>query len=274
MTNSIFRERLKRVLMYAFLVIMSLLSVFPLYWCFVSAFNTSQEVLGGKLVPGGHLAENIQHLMEQQQVFTALKNSFINTILVVILSLTCCSLAGYGFEIYHAKWKDRVLGILMLSMMVPFVALMEPMFQMFSAMGLLNKYIGFVLPSISTPFLIMLFRSNARAFPKEIIEAARVDGLNELQIFFRMFVPTMRPTYAAAATITFMNSWNSYLWPRVIMKTNESITMPMLVNNLTTGYIIDYGVVMAGVTICTLPTVIIFFFLQKSFTEAIAGSVK
>ena len=274
MTSSATGEKIKRVLMYAFLVIMSFISVFPLYWCFVSAFNTSQEVLGGKLVPGGHLAENIQHLMEQQQVFTALKNSFVNTLLVVVLSLTCCSLAGYGFEIYHDKWKDRVLGLLMLSMMVPFVALMVPRFQMFSAMGLLNKYIGFVLPSISTPFLIMLFRSNARAFPKEIIEAARVDGLNEIQIFVRMFVPTMRPTYAAAATITFMNSWNAFLWPRVIMKTNESITMPMLVNNLTTGYIIDYGVVMAGVTICTLPTVIIFFFLQKSFTEAIAGSVK
>lgn len=274
MINGATRERIKKIVMYAFLIVMSFLSVFPLYWCFVSAFNTTQEVLGGKLIPGGHLMENLQHLMEQQQVFTALKNSFINTLLVVVLSLTCCSLAGYGFEIYHDKWKDRVLGLLMLSMMVPFVALMVPMFQMFSAMGLLNKYIGFVLPSISTPFLIMLFRSNARAFPKEIIEAARVDGLNEIQIFFRMFVPTMRPTYAAAATITFMNSWNSFLWPRVIMKTNESITMPMLVNNLINGYIIDYGVVMAGVTICTLPTIIIFFFLQKSFTEAIAGSVK
>lgn len=274
MTSGASKARIKKVIMYAFLIIMSFISVFPLYWCFVSAFNTTQEVLGGKLIPGSHLMENIQHLMEQQQVFTALKNSFINTLLVVVLSLTCCSLAGYGFEIYHDKWKDRVLGILMLSMMVPFVALMVPMFQMFSAMGLLNKYIGFVLPSISTPFLIMLFRSNARAFPKEIIEAARVDGLNEIQIFFRMFVPTMRPTYAAAATITFMNSWNAYLWPRVIMKTNESVTMPMLVANLTNGYIIDYGVVMAGVTICTLPTVIIFFFLQKSFTEAIAGSVK
>ena len=274
MKGSIFAERAKRVVMYAFLIIMSFISVLPLYWCFVSAFNTTQEILGGKLIPGGHLAENIQHLMEQQQVFTALKNSFVNTLLVVVLSLTCCSLAGYGFEIYHDKWKDRVMGILMLSMMVPFVALMVPMFQMFSAMHMLNKYIGFVLPSISTPFLIMLFRSNARTFPKEIIEAARVDGLNEFQIFVRMFVPTMRPTYAAAATITFMNSWNAYLWPRVIMKTNESVTMPMLVANLTNGYIIDYGVVMAGVTICTLPTVIIFFFLQKSFTEAIAGSVK
>lgn len=274
MNSSVNSERAKKIAMYAFLIIMSFISVFPLYWCFVSAFNTSQEVLGGKLIPGGHLMENIHNLLEQQRVFTALKNSFCNTLLVVLLSLTCCSIAGYGFEIYHDKWKDRVMGLLMLSMMVPFVALMVPMFQMFSAMGLLNKYIGFVLPSISTPFLIMLFRNNARTFPKEIIEAARVDGLNELQIFFRMFVPTMRPTYAAAATITFMNSWNSYLWPRVIMKTNESVTMPMLVANLTSGYIIDYGVVMAGVTICTLPTVIIFFFLQKSFTEAIAGSVK
>ena len=108
----------------------------------------------------------------------------------------------------------------------------------------------------------------------EIIEAARMDGLNEVQIFFRMFVPTMRPTYAAAATITFMNSWISYMWPRIIFKTNESVTMPMLVSNLMNGYVLYYGVIMAGVTICTLPTVIIFFILQKSFTEAIAGSVK
>ena len=157
---------------------------------------------------------------------------------------------------------------------VPRVAILVPMFQMFSSMGLMNKAMGFVLPSISTPFLIMLFRSNARNFPKEIIEAARIDGLNEVQIFIRMFIPTMRPTYAAAATITFMNTWNAYLWPRVILKSNEAITMPMMVSNLMGGYVIDYGVVMAGVTICTLPTVIIFFFLQKSFTEAIAGSVK
>ena len=267
-------RKLKRTGMYAFLVIMSFISVFPLYWCFVSAFNTTAEILGGKMIPGGHLMENIKNLMDQQPVLTALKNSFMNTILVVILSLSCCSLAGYGFEIYHDKWKDRVMGLLMLSMMVPFVAILVPMFQMFSAMGFMNKYIGFVLPSISTPFLIMLFRSNARSFPKEIIEAARVDGLNEFQIFVQMFVPTMRPTYAAAATITFMNSWNAYLWPRVIFKAKEAITMPMLISNLMNGYVLDYGVVMAGVTICTLPTVIIFFFLQKSFTEAVAGSVK
>ncbi len=84
----------------------------------------------------------------------------------------------------------------------------------------------------------------------------------------------MKPTYASAATITFMGAWNAYLWPKVVMQTNEAITMPMLVANTMGGYVIDYGVVMAAVTICSLPTVIIFFCLQKSFTNAVAGAVK
>ena len=166
------------------------------------------------------------------------------------------------------------MAILMLAMMVPAVATLVPMFQMFSQLHLLNSWLGFVLPSISTPFLIMLFRNNARTFPREIIEAARMDGLNEVQIFLQMFVPTMRPTYAAAATITFMNAWNAYMWPKVIMQTDASTTMPMLVSNLMSGYVVDYGMAMTGIAICSLPTVIIFFVLQKSFTEAIAGSVK
>ena len=107
-----------------------------------------------------------------------------------------------------------------------------------------------------------------------IREPPSIDGLNEFQIFIRMFIPMMKPTYASAATITFMGAWNAYLWPKVIMQTNEAITMPMLVANTMGGYVIDYGVVMAAVTICSLPTVIIFFCLQKSFTNAVAGAVK
>ena len=133
---------------------------------------------------------------------------------------------------------------------------------------------AFMLPTISTPFLIMLFRQSARSFPHDIIEAARLDGLSETGIFFRMFFPTMRSTYAAAMTITFMNAWNNYLWPKVILQTDSSITMPMLVANLLGGYTVDYGMLMLGVLICTLPTAIVFFCLQKSFAEGITGAVK
>ena len=159
-------------------------------------------------------------------------------------------------------------------MMVPFAATMIPLFQLVSKARLLNTLTGFILPTISTPLLIMLFRQSARNYPHDIIEAARLDGLSELKIFLRIFIPTMKSTYAAGMTITFMNAWNSYLWPKVIMLDNKSITMPMLVANLTEGYVTDYGMLTLAVFLSTIPTIIIFFLLQKSFAEGITGSVK
>ena len=166
------------------------------------------------------------------------------------------------------------MTLLLTAMMIPFAAIMIPLFKMFSTLKMVNSMAAFMLPTISTPFLIMLFRQSARSFPHDIIEAARLDGLSETGIFFRMFFPTMRSTYAAAMTITFMNAWNNYLWPKVILQTDSSITMPMLVANLLGGYTVDYGMLMLGVLICTLPTAIVFFCLQKSFAEAITGAVK
>ena len=98
--------------------------------------------------------------------------------------------------------------------------------------------------------------------------------MSEIAIFFRMYVPIMKSTYGAAMTVTFMNAWNSYLWPKVIMTNKGSITMPMLVANLTEGYVTDYGMLMLGVLLCTIPTIIIFFVLQKYFAEGITGAIK
>ena len=266
--------KFKRSFQYIFLTIVSFISVFPLFWMVISATNTSLDVTRGVMVPGMALFENFQKLISVQNVSQAMMNSFKYAIILTLSSLCICSLAGYGFEIFHDKGKDFVMAIILLAMMVPFAATMIPLFQMFSKAGLLNTTAGFMLPTISTPFLIMLFRQSARSFPHDIIEAARIDGLNEFQIFYKMFFPTMRSTYAAAMTITFMNAWNNYLWPKVIMTDQKSITMPMLVANLTEGYVTDYGVLMLGVLLCTIPTIIIFFVLQKSFAEGITGAVK
>lgn len=263
-----------KVLMYIVLTIVSLISVFPLYWMLISSTNKSVDVTRGTMLPGTAFIDNFKSLLSQSDVPSAMFNSFKYSVVLTLCALVICSLAGYGFEIYHDKGKDTVMSILLLAMMVPFVATMIPLFRMFSAAHLLNTTVAFIMPTISTPFLIMLFRQSARSFPHDIIEAARIDGLNEIQIFFQMFFPTMRSTYAAAMTITFMNAWNNYLWPKVIMQDAKSITMPMLVANLTEGYFTDYGVLMLAVLICSLPTVIIFFLLQKSFAEGITGAVK
>lgn len=260
--------------MYAFLTIVSVLSVFPLYYMFCAATNKSVDVSRGRMIPGTYLFENYKSLIAQQDLYRALWNSFRNAAVLTILCLLVCSIAGYGFEIYHDKGKDIVFSILLTAMMIPFAAIMIPMFRMFSSLKMVNTMAAFMLPSISTPFMIMMFRQASRSFPHDIIEAARIDGLSEVGIFFRMFIPTMKSTYAAATIITFMNAWNNYLWPKVILQTNDSITMPMLVANLLGGYTVDYGMLMLGVFICTIPTAIIFFCFQKSFTEGITGAVK
>lgn len=108
----------------------------------------------------------------------------------------------------------------------------------------------------------------------EIVEAARIEGMGELGIFLRMYVPIMKSTFAAAAVITFMNAWNSYLWPLIIMQAEESKTMPLLISSLIAGYTIDYGVLMLAVTFSILPTLVIFLLLQKYFAEGILSSIR
>ena len=275
MTNAVNKVNKKgNGISYVVLTIVSLFSVFPLAWMIISSTNKSVDVTRGVLIPGTAFLDNFKQLIAVQKVGTAMTNSFKYSIILTVLSLFICSLAGYAFEIYHDKGKDFVMKIILTAMMVPFVAVLIPLFQMISSAKLLNTTAAFILPSISTPILIMLFRQSARSFPRDIIEAARIDGLKEYQIFYKMFIPTQKATYAAALTITFMAAWNAYLWPTVVMTDDKSLTMPMMIANLIQGYVTDYGVLMVGVLLCTLPTVIIFFVLQKYFAEGITGSIK
>ena len=259
---------------YIFLIIMSFISVFPFYWMISAATNETLEVARGKLTFGTYAAQNLKNLLAQQDLWGAMKNSFVYATAQTLAALFICSLAGFGFELYHDKAKDRLFSFLLLAMMIPGIATMIPLFKMISSAGLLNTVWGFMLPAISTPFLIMMFRQNSRNFPVEIMEAARIDGQSEVGIFFRQYFPIMRSTYAAAAVITFMNAWNAYLWPRVVMTRNQAQTMPMLIANLANGYRVDYGMLMMGVLFCSVPTMVIFFVLQKQFAEGISGAVK
>ncbi|MCL1863139.1 MAG: carbohydrate ABC transporter permease [Defluviitaleaceae bacterium] len=266
--------KFSRVCMYCFLIIASVFSLFPLIWTLISATNSNADILRGTLLPGTHLVQNFVRLAELTDIGRAFWNSTRNAVVATFISIVICSLAGYGFEIFHSKAKDRLMGVLLLSMMIPFAAVMIPLFQLTANMGLLNTTIGFMLPTLSTAFLIMLFRQNTRSFPLEMIEAARIDGLNEINIFLRIYIPTMKSTYAAAVTITFMATWNVFLWPRIIMISPDSITMPLLISNLMAGYVADFGVIMLAVTIATLPPILLFFFLQRYFAEGMTGTIK
>ena len=275
-------KKFNLVFKYIFLCVAAFVSIFPFFWMIVSATNKSVDVTRGKLTMGSEFMENLKKLLSPDLGFvTSLGNSAIIAIVTTILALLVSSIAGYGFEIFRTKARDRVFNILLLSMMIPFSALMIPLFKFFaylnrtplSFMGL-NTHWAVIVPSICSAFLIFFFRQNTKSFPKDILEAARIDGLGELAIFFRIFFPTMKSTYAAAAIITFMGSWNAYLWPLIALQSPEKKTVQLIISKLSSSYSPDYGLIMIAIVIITIPTALVFFIMQKHFVAGMTGAVK
>jgi lactose/L-arabinose transport system permease protein len=145
---------------------------------------------------------------------------------------------------------------------------------MISQAHLTNTYAAVILPGIASIFIIFYFRQATKAFPSELRDAARVDGLKEWQIFLYIYLPVMRSTYAAATIIVFMANWNNYLWPLIVLNTADMKTATLIISALTSAYTPDYGMILFGTVLATLPTLIIFFLLQRQFVEGLLGSVK
>lgn len=273
-------SNLKRIFIYLFLTAASFVCIFPFLWMIVSSTNPSVDVTKGKLLPGTYLFHNIRKMLETADVMTALTNSAIIAVVTTVLALLISSMAGYGFEIYKSRAKERVYNLLLLSMMIPFAALMVPLYRMFAGFSDVLPVIGIdtlvaaFLPTITTAFLIFFFRQSTKMFPKELLEAGRIDGLSEWGLFFRIYVPTMKSTYAAAAIITFMSSWNNYMWPLVILQSPEKRTIQLVISQLGSGYAPDYGVIMTTIVIATLPMALVFFLMQKHFVAGMLGSIK
>lgn len=268
------KNKFNKIVTYIVLTTASIISIIPFVWMIIGATNESKDITLGKLSLGTQFIENFKRLNEMVDLGTVFFNSFKIAVIVTVISLTLCSMAGYGFEIFKSKWKDRVFTILLVSMMLPFAAMMIPLFKMFSNLGLLNTHVAVIIPTSATAFLIFFFRQSTKTFPKEILEAARVDGLNELKIFFKIYMPTMKSTYAAAAIIAFMGSWNSFLWPLIALQTPDKKTLPVVISSLSSMYQPDYGVIMVAIVISVLPMLLIFFLLQKHFVEGMVGAVK
>lgn len=271
------KRSLRRAPGYIFLSLWALFSLFPLYFMAVSATNTSRDVLAARMTPGGNFFDNWNILAGNHGLGNAFMHSTINATLTTFLALVVSSLAGYGFEIYHTRAKDNLMKIILLAMMIPFAATMIPLFTLFADFGMLKGFWGstlaVVLPTVATPFLILMFRQASRSFPRDTLEAARVDGLSEVAIFYKIYVPMMKPTFAAATVITFMAAWNNFMWPKVILPAKYQ-TLPMLTSGLTAGYVTNYGVLMLAVLIASIPTMLLFLVLQKSFANGILGAIK
>ena len=265
---------IRRGLLYLGLSVAAFVSIFPFYWMVVGSTNTSPDIAHGKVTPGTYLLENIARFFEMVDVPRMFWNSAFIALVGTVLTLIVSSLAGYGFEMFKSRFRERIFAFLLLMLSIPFAALMVPLFIMMSRLGLINTFTAVIVPGIASIFIIFYFRQATKAFPSELRDAARLDGLNEWQIFVHVYIPVMRSTYAAATIIVFMANWNNYLWPLIVLQTVENKTVTLIVSALSYAYVPDYGVIMISAVFATLPTVLIFFLLQRRFVEGMLGAVK
>lgn len=267
-------RHLTRLATLALLSLAAFFSVFPFLWMLLGATNDNADILHGRLLPGTRLAANFHHLLTQVNLPLVFWNSIKIAVISTVLTLAVSSLAGYGFEVFRSRLRERFYSGLLLTLMVPFAALMIPLFILMSRIGLINTHLAVVLPTISSAFVIFYFRQCTKAFPRDLRDAAKLDGLKEWQIFLMIYVPVMRSTYAAALIIVFMTAWNSYLWPLIVLQSNELKTIVLVISSLASAYTPDFGVVMVGTGLATLPTLVVFFAMQKQFVQGMLGSVK
>lgn len=268
---------LKKTFLYIFLFIGVIVSVFPFYWMVVGATNPSGEIFSipPNLLPGGYAWENFKNLNESVGIIRVMGNSLLITLTFTVLATIICTAAGYAFAKFQFKGRQPIFFMLLIAIMIPYHVTLIPLFEIFAQVQWLNTFQAVILPQIAYPFAIFLMRQNMQAIPDSLLEAARVDGAGEFHIFFRIVLPVMRPALAAVAIFLFMFQWNNFIWPLVVLQSQDMYTLPVALSSLIGMSRIDYGQVMMGTAISTLPIMIFFLLLQKQFISGIlGGSVK
>lgn len=268
-----YSERLLMVLKITMIIALMVLVVFPLIWLILSAFKPEKEILAypPTLLGTKYSLKSFERIFKNIPMALYIKNTVIFAFSTTALALLFDSLAGYAFARLNFKGKNYVFIFILLTMMVPFQIMMIPLFLESHFMGLLNTYPGLIMPKMTTAFGIFMMRSYFSQLPKDLEEAARVDGLREFGIYFKIMVPLVIPGLMTLGIFHLMNNWNDLLYP-LMMTSNPrmrtlSAGLALFVGQRGTTY---YGPQLAGALISIAPLMVLYVFFQKYFVASVA----
>jgi len=257
--------------------IMSLIALFPFYWMIISSFRTNAEIFSTELnlIPESFIFKNYIDLITTTNFSRWILNSIIVAVSTTVLGLFFSTFAGYAFAKYRFFAKNTLFLFVFLMMAVPRFVTVIPVFKLMSNLGLTNNYLALILPFAVNPFAVFLMRQYIKNIPEDLLDSARIDGCNELQIVIRIIIPIIKPSLGAAGIFILMMSWNDYLFPLILMTKKNMMLFPVGLASLKTLYVIEYGMIMAGSFLSILPLLIAFLLLQRQFIAGLTeGAVK
>lgn len=268
------KRTISLTLSYVALALVTFLMIFPLIIVVIVSFtpNAVTQTWPPKIIPSAWTLDNYTSLFQRLPIGRELLNTIVFAGAVTIISVFFDSLAAYGLSRVDFKGRGILLAVLIATMMIPAMALLIPVYKLLGSMGLVNSYLGIIIPRIADVGGIFLLRQFFISIPKDLDNAARIDGAGEFRIFAQIILPNAVPAILTVGMFNFMGNWNDLLWPLIMTSKPETRTITAGLAMLT-GHgssVTPYGVVMAGALISALPLLIVFFFVQKRFVEGIA----
>lgn len=271
---------LAKLIVNIFIVIVTFLALFPLLSLIVSSFLPSSELMRNGITLSINwdelsLTNYIYIFTQSASYWEWYGNSLIISILTIIFSLFFSSMVGYALAVYDFKGRNLLFVCVLVIIMIPFEVLMLPLYQLMINLNLINTYTGVMLPLIVAPAAVFFFRQYALGLPTELMDSARIDGCTEYGIYFKIMAPLMLPSFSAMAILQGLNSWNNFLWPLLVIRSNDLFTLPIGLATLLTPYGNNYDTLIAGSVMTIIPIIILFIFFQRYFVAGLtSGSVK
>jgi len=268
---------LARTLIHLALVALAVGTLLPLVWMLSVSFMPQGEASAfpPPLLPHHPTAANYRLLFAADGAGRYLANSLWLAVLTTLCSLVFNSLAGFAFAKLRFAGREALLRTLLAALVIPSQVAMMPLFLMMKWLGFVNSYAGVVVPAAAGIFGVFLVRQYALSIPDELLEAARIDGAGELRIFVRIVLPVLRPILVTLAVLTFLGSWNDFLWPLIVLTDQSMYTLPVALATLSREHAQDNELMMAGAVLTVLPVLLLFLALQRYYIRGILmGSVK
>jgi multiple sugar transport system permease protein len=270
------RRRVPVALLYVALIVAAALTVLPFFWVASGSLRGLDDFRSapGAWLPSEVTFDNYTRLFTQVGFGGFLVNSLIVAALTVVANVIGGSMAGYALAKLEFRGKRIAFGAVMASLMVPFSATFVPQFVVTVNLGLVNTLVGIALPLMVAPLSVFIVRQYAASIPQELIEAARIDGASEFRIFGQVFLPLAGPALATVTIMSFLASWNNFIWPLIVAQQSATYTLPvgLAATKQAAQNVTDYGLVLAGAVVVMLPVLALFLFLQRYFVQGIAAT--
>lgn len=273
------RRSLFHIPLYGFLLIAVLVVFMPFYWMFSSSIKPMSEIFTAKIswIPSQFVFANYSSLFTTTPFLRWMFNSVFVSSSSTFLGLFLSSLAGFAFAKYDFWGKNFLFLMVLASLSIPIFVTIIPVFGWMVKLHLIDTYWVLILPFAANAIAVFFMRQYIKGIPSEILDSARIDGCSEFKIYYRIILPLIKPALGACGIIIFMRSWNDYLYPLVMMRTQKMMIVPVGLASFKAmeGFEIDWGMIMSGAALSCLPMIIIFLLMQKRFIAGLtAGSIK